>query len=127
VDEAHEHTKQPTSHRTAVFILVAVSVAIAYFGWQSLKTSTLRISAVSKPGEYRMMGGPHHPTRLRVHVTGWLEGQATIGIPGQEAATIGPGNVDWNHSGAWVEPDCLLQYTPKTATMGSLTVDYRIE
>ncbi len=127
MDESHGHPKKPTSHRTAIFILVVTFVAIAYFGWQTLQTRRLTISSLSKPGEYRLTGPELHPTRLRVHVTGWLEGQATIAIPGQQAATIGPGNVDWTWSGPWKEPDCLLKYAPKTATMGSLSVEYRIQ
>jgi hypothetical protein len=126
IDPAEEHRK-PTNPRRAVFILLCMAVTIALFGLQVLKTSTLTISAVGKAGEYRLTGHQLHPTRLRVHVTGWLEGQATIGIPGQPAATIGPSNVDWTYSGAWVEQDCLLKYTPKTATMGSLSVEYRID
>jgi hypothetical protein len=102
-------------------------VTLVIFGLQILWTSKVKISAVTKPGEVLLTGTQLHPTRLRVHITGWIDGQATIAVPGHDPSTIGPGNIEWKFSAAWVEPTCLLKYTPSTVTMGSLEVEYRLD
>jgi len=128
VDDSHEHAPQkPTSHRTAVFILIAITVSIAFFGWQALRTRQLTISSISKPGEYRLTCSRTPSSSRWIHVSGWIDGKATIRLNGVDPAAIGPGNVEWKTSSDWHEGDCMLQYSPGTAVMGKLTVDYRIE
>jgi hypothetical protein len=127
VDDSHEDANKPASHRTAVFILIAMTVTIAFFGWQALRTSQLSITSISKPGDYRLVSSKAHPSKRWIHVTGWIDGLATLEIPRLESATIGPGSVEWKGASDWDAGDCVLKYTPRTATMGKLTVDYRIE
>jgi len=127
VHDSFEDAKKPASHRTAVFILIAMSVTIAFFGWQALRTSQLSITSISKPAEYRLASTTPHPSRRWIRVTGWIDGQATIDVPGQESATIGPGGIEWRCAGSWEAGDCVLKYTPRTAKTGKLTVEFRIE
>jgi hypothetical protein len=128
VDEVHEHTRKPTSPWTAVLTLAAVFVAVAFFGWQTLHTRQLTISSVSKPGEYTLICPRSSPSSRRIHVTGWIDGKATLEITGGLGPeSIGPGNVDWKTGGDWYAGDCVLTYSPGTATTGKLTVEYRFD
>lgn len=127
MEDPHDEPKRPTSHRTAVFILIAMFIGTGFLGWQVLRTSKLAITAVTKPGEYRLPGSVPKPTHLRVHITGYLDGQATVEIPGQPPRTLGPETVNEKWSLDWTTPDCLLKYTPKTVTLGRLEVEYRID
>jgi hypothetical protein len=102
-------------------------ITLVIFGLQVLRTSKAKISAVTKPGEVLLAGTTLHPTHLRVHITGWIDGAATIAVPGHDPSTIGPGNIEWKFSEAWGDPTCLLKYTPSTVTMGSLEIEYRID
>jgi hypothetical protein len=110
-----------------VFILIAITVTTAYFGWQALRTSELSITSISKPGDYRLASSKPHPSSRWIRVTGWIDGLATLEVPGLSPASIGPGSVEWKGAGSWDAGDCVLKYTPRTATMGKLTVAYRIE
>jgi len=122
-----EESHSPAPRRRAVFILVCIFITLVLLGLQVLRTSRVKISAVTKPAGIRLTGHTPHPTRVRIHVTGWIDGQATMTIPRQDPITIGPGNIEWKYSGAWAEPDFFLQYTPLTVTMGSLDVDYTLD
>ena len=122
-----EESHQPAPRRRAVFILVCIFITLVLLGLQVLWTSRVKVSAVTKPAGVRLTGRSLHPTRIRIHVTGWIDGQATMTVPRQDPVTIGPGNIEWKYSGTWAEPECLLQYTPLTVTMGSLEVDYTLD
>lgn len=119
--------KTPASHRTAAFILIAMAVTLAYFGWQVYRTSRLSITSVSKPGDYLLTSPRQAPSSLWLHVSGWLDGQAAIEIAGRGPAPLGPGNVEWKIRCDWSQRDCVLKYTPGSATTGRLEVEYRID
>ncbi|MBV8879180.1 MAG: hypothetical protein JO332_04360 [Planctomycetaceae bacterium] len=122
-----EEPRKPSSHRTAVFILLAMFVTIAYFGWQVYRTSRLTIVAVTRSGEYRLTASREHPTSCWVRVSGWIDGQAVVEVAGRPAATLGPGNVQWKSAGDTDGRECVLKYAPKSVTLGRLDVEYRIE
>ena len=122
-----EDPKKPASHRTAVFILVAMFVGTAYFGWQVYRTSRLSIVAVSKPAEFRLKASREHPTAFWIRISGWIDGQGQVEIAGRPPELLDAGNVQWRLKGDWTEPECVLKYTPKGATMGRLEVEYRID
>ena len=122
-----EQPRPAASKGRAAFILLCLFVTLVLFGMKVLWTSRLKIAAVSKAGEYRLAGTNLHPTRLRVHVSGWIDGQATLTIPRHDPAPIGPGAVEWRFSDAWAEPECLLKYSPGTVTLGSLEVEYHLD
>jgi hypothetical protein len=127
VHDPHEEPKKPASHHTAVFILIAMVVTIAWFGWQTLRTHTLTITSVSKPGTYVLEASRPRPSSRRVHVTGWIDGRADLQVGSDAAVSVGPGTVEWKTAGDWVEGDLVLKYTPRGTTLGKLTVDYRID
>lgn len=128
MEEAHEHPAKSTSPRKAVLVLVAMFVLIAFFGWQTLHTRQITITSVSRAGAYTLVCPRTAPSSRRIHVTGWIDGKATLEITeGLGPETIGPGNVDWKTGGDWYAGDCLLKYSPGTTTMGKLTVEYRFD
>jgi hypothetical protein len=127
VHDPNEAPKKPASHRTAVFILIAMTVGIAWFGWQTWRTASLSITTVSKPGEYPLPPPRKPAAAYWVHVTGWIDGQATIELPSNAPATIGPGNVEQRLTGALHDPQCILKYTPRGTSMGRLLVEYRFD
>jgi hypothetical protein len=128
VDDASDAPKPAASHRTAVFILIAMAVTIAFYGWQSLRTKQLTITSVSKPGDYVLTRSRTPPSSRWIRVTGWLDGPATLQVSGGLGpVTVGPGHVEWKTGGDWNEGDCTLKYAPAGAATGQLTVEYRIE
>jgi hypothetical protein len=127
VQDPHDAPKAPASHRTAAFILIAMTVTLAYFGWQVYRTSRLSITTISKAGDYRLASTKPAPSTLWLHVSGWLDGEAAIEVPGRGPATLGPGNVEWKIGCDWFQKDCVLKYTPRSATSGRLDVEYRID
>jgi len=122
-----EEPKKHASHRTAVFILVAMFVGTAYFGWQVYRTSRLSIVAVSKPAEFRLKASREKPSTFWIRISGWMDGEAQVEIAGRAPAMIGAGNVQWRLSGEWTESECVLKYTPISAKLGRLEVEYRID
>jgi hypothetical protein len=40
---------------------------------------------------------------------------------------VGPGPVEWRAGGDYYDPECVLRYTPRNATVGQLTVEYRFD
>jgi len=128
VDDPHEHApKKPTSPRTAIFILIAIFVSIAFYGWQALRTRQLTITSISKAGEYPLTLSRTPPSSRWIHVSGWIDGTATIQLNGEDPVTIASGNVEWKTAGDYTDRDCVLKYKPGTAKMGKLTVEYRVE
>lgn len=122
-----EEPRTPARRRTAAFVIVAMAVTLAWFGWQVYRTSRLSIIAVSKPGEYRLTSSGKGVDSLWIHISGWIDGQAVVEIPNGPSQTLGPGNVEWRISRKWYLPDCVLKYTPKSATTGRLEVEYRFD
>jgi hypothetical protein len=127
VDESHEHTPTPASYRTTALIGLTLFVTFAFLGWRVLGTSRLTISNVSKASEHRLKSPKPHPSSVRVRVTGWIDGQATLQSPHREATLVGPGPVEWRAGGDFYDPECLLKYTPISTQVGHLTVEYRFE
>jgi uncharacterized protein (DUF58 family) len=124
-DEKHRTSTAP--RRTAALILLALFVTLAFLGWRVLGTSRFTISTVAKASEHRLKSPKAHPSSLRIHVTGWLDGQATLQSPHREATVVGPGPVEWRAGGDFTDPECVLRYTPRNATVGELTVEYRFD
>ncbi|HUR38239.1 MAG TPA: hypothetical protein VM222_02045 [Planctomycetota bacterium] len=127
IDPEEKHRASTATRRTAVLIVLALFVALAFLGWRVLGTSRLTISAVAKPSEHRLKSPKPHPSSLRIHVTGWLDGQATLQSPHREATVVGPGPVEWRAGGDYYEPEGVLRYAPRGATVGQLTVEYRFD
>lgn len=128
MDDPHDPPKPAASHRTAAFIMIAMTVTLAFYGWQTLRTRQLSITTVSKPGDYVLTASRKLPSSRWIHVTGWLDGPATLEVSdGPGPVTVGPGNVEWKTAGDWHDVNCTLKYTPAGATTGRLTVEYRIE
>lgn len=125
--DPNEDARPPAKHHTAIFILIAMAVMIAWFGWQTLRTHSLSITSVSKPGEYVLEASQPRPSSRRVHVSGWIDGRADLQLGKDAPRSVGPGKVEWSTSGDWTEPKLVLKYTPWGTTMGKLTVEYRID
>jgi len=63
-----------------------------------------------------------------IHVTGWIDGTATLELPGGAGpVTLDAGNVEWKLSGDWTQGDCILKYLARDRADRTLTVEYRIE
>ncbi|HLY10312.1 MAG TPA: hypothetical protein VKW04_13475 [Planctomycetota bacterium] len=128
MDDPTDAPKKAASHRTAAFILIAMAVTIAFYGWQTLRTRQLSITSVSKSGEYRLPCSRTPPSHRWIHVTGWIDGQAILEVPGGPGPErVGPGAIEWKVSGPWDAGDCVLKYSPGSTTLGKLSVEYRIE
>jgi len=128
VIDPSEEPRTPARRRTAAFVIVAMAVTLGWFGWQVYRTSRLSIIAVSKPGEYRLTSSRKGVTLLWIHVSGWIDGTASVEMaPYGPSQSLGPGNVEWKISREWTNPDCELKYTPKSATTGRLEVEYRFD
>jgi hypothetical protein len=127
VIDPSEEPRTPARRRTAAFVIVAMAVTLAWFGWQVYRTSRLSIIAVSKPGDYRLTSPRKDVSKLWVHVNGWIDGQATLEIPGRAPQPVGPGNVEWKIGCDWSQADCILKYAPSSATTGRLEVEYRFD
>jgi uncharacterized protein (DUF58 family) len=126
-DADEKHRTSTATRRAAALIVLALFVTLAFLGWRVLGTSSLTISAVAKPSEHRLKSPKPHPASLRIHVTGWLDGQATLQSPHREATVVGPGPVEWRAGGDFTDPECVLRYAPRGATMGQLTVEFRFD
>jgi hypothetical protein len=127
VIDPSEEPRTPARRRTAAFVIVAMAVTLAWFGWQVYRTSRLSIIAVSKPGEYRLTSARKDVKLLWIHVSGWIDGSASVEIPSGPPQWLGPGNVEWKMRREGVAPECILKYTPKSATTGRLEVEYRFD
>jgi len=126
-DPDEKHRTSTATRRTAALIFIALSATLGFLGWRVLGTSRLTISAVAKPSEHLLKSPRPHPTSLRVHITGWLDGQATLQSPHREATVVGPGPVEWRAGGDYHSPEAVLRYAPRGATTGQLTVEYRFD
>jgi len=126
-DPDEKHRPSTATRRTAALIVLALFVTLAFMGWRVLGTSHLTISAVAKPSEHLLKSPKPRPSSLRIHVTGWLDGQATLQSPHREATVVGPGPVEWRAGGDYYEPEAVLRYAPRGATAGQLTVEYRFD
>lgn len=122
-----EAPRTPARRRTAAFVIVAMIVTLAWFGWQVYRTSRLSIVAVGKPGDYRLTASRKDVSTLWLHVNGWIDGRATLEIPGRAPQSLGPGNVEWKIGCDWFQADCVLKYSPSSATTGRLEVEYRFD
>jgi hypothetical protein len=127
VIDPSEQPRPPTRRRTAAFVLVAMVVTLTWFGWQVYRTSRLSITAVGKPGDYRLTSSRKGASAIWLHVSGWLDGTASLELPGRASQLLGPGNVEWKLRHEWSETECVLKYAPKTATTGRLEVEYRFD
>lgn len=125
--DPNEEPRRNATHRTAVFILIAMFVGIAFLGWQVFRTRRVSLTAVTKPAELRLTASRKLPSTMWVRVSGWIDGQAVVEACGRPPATIGPGNVQWKVSGDYYEPEGVLKYTPSSVKLGRLEVEYRID
>lgn len=122
-----EESGKPATRRTAAFVILAMFVTLAWFGWRVGRTSRLSIVTVGKPGEYRLASARPNPSALWIHVSGWIDGRASLEIPGRASQPLGPGSVEWKLGCDWTEAACVLKYVPTSATTGRLEVEYRFD
>ncbi len=123
-DPLAEESK-PRDHRTAVFVVIALTMTILMLGWQVLRTSTLKVDNVTRPAELRLTTAKKQPDNLSVHVTGWIDGTATLALAGSTPTQVGPGNVEWRRDGDFYSSEAVVNYVPRNVTTGHLTVEYR--
>ncbi len=125
--DPNEDARPPARHHTAIFILIAMAVMIGWFGWQTLRTRSLTITSVSKPGDYMLESTATRPSSRRIHVSGWIDGRADLQFGKEDPVSVGPGTVEWKISGDWAESRIPLKYTPRGTALGKLVIEYRID
>lgn len=127
LDPLEAHRKTRFDPKTALLVVLGLLATLGFLGWRASRTSRLRIPAVTRDSEQRLLSPSGNPSSLRVRVRGWIDGRATIRLDEREAVRIGPGPVDWTGGVDCLQPACLLRYSPATVTQGELSVEYRFD
>ena len=115
----------------SIFVLLILTLLIAFFIKQYNKSQVIRIEDVTKRTSLTLLNQDtqRHTAGIVIYITGYIDGSAAITIATQKGHEvykyhITKGKVRLKHASDWYEPECFLEYEPVDVQSGSLTLKY---
>jgi hypothetical protein len=111
-----------------LLVFVAVGALILGIGSWLIRWPSVEISGLDiKNANVIRIAAWDDPTSLHIRISGTLVGQATVTDPWGSTTTIGPGDFDETVSGDYYDKEATIQYSPVTASAGTVVVRYNFD